>query len=190
MSAPILLLCHSFSVPRLLYLLAPQAPAFLAPSLIEYDTLSCSLLSSITNVLLSSDSLTWIQASRPVKYGCLGFRSAVQLAPSCFLSSAAASQELTSQILPQSLQSIPLLYKDEALSCWSFRIQIRFCPQVCRQKAWDLPHITYTQDFLLSNTPDVTSRARLMAVFAPETGAWLQALPISALGLRMDDDTA
>ena len=187
----ILLLRHSFSIPRLLYLLR-TAPAFLAPSLVEYDTLSCSLLSSITNVPLSSDSLTWIQASLPVKYGGLGFRSAVQLAPSCFLSSAAASQELTSQILPQSLQSIPLLYKDEALSCWSSRIPNPVLPSiedVCRQKAWDLPHITYCQDFLLSNTPDVTSRARLMAVFAPEAGAWLQALPISALGLRMDDDT-
>ena len=74
----ILLLRHSFSIPRLLYLLR-TAPAFLAPSLVEYDTLSCSLLSSITNVLLSSDSLTWIQASLPVKYGSLGFRSAVQL---------------------------------------------------------------------------------------------------------------
>ena len=78
------------------------------------------------------------------------------------------------------------------MSCWSSRIPNPVLPSsedVCRQKAWDLPHITYSQDFLLSNTPDVTSRARLMAVFAPEAGAWLQALPISALGLRMDDDT-
>ena len=32
-------------------------------------------------------------------------------------------------------------------------------------------------------------RARLLAVAAPESGAWLRALPVSALGLRMDDDT-
>ena len=119
----------------------------------------CVTAGRFVTVLLSSDSLTWIQASLPVKYGGLGFRSAVQLAP-CFLSSAAASQELTSQILSQSLQSIPLLYKDEALSCWSSRIPNPVLPSsedVCRQKAWELPHITYTQDFLLLNTPDVTS---------------------------------
>ena len=113
----------------------------------------------------------------------------VQLAPSCFLSSAAASQELIPQILPQSL---PLLYKDEALSCWSARIPDPSLPSTvdaCRQKAWDLPHIKYTQDFLLSNTFDSISRARLMAVLTPEAGAWLQVLSISALGLRMDDET-
>ena len=167
-----------------------RAPAFLAPSLCEYDSVLCSLLSFITNVQLSSDSLTWLQASLPVKYGGLGFRSVVQLAPSCFLSSAAASQELIPQIL--NLQSFLLLYKDEALSCWSAGIPDPSLPSTvdaCRQKAWDLPHIKYTQDFLLSSTSDSISRARLMAVFTSEAGAWLQVLPISALGLRMDDET-
>ena len=42
---------------------------------------------------------------------------------------------------------------------------------------------------LLSEAADDTERARLLAVAAPESGAWLRALPVSALGLRMDDDT-
>ena len=33
------------------------------------------------------------------------------------------------------------------------------------------------------------SRARLLAAHAYESGAWLNALPVSALGLHMDDDT-
>ena len=33
------------------------------------------------------------------------------------------------------------------------------------------------------------SRARLLAAHTRESGAWLNALPVSALGLRMDDDT-
>ena len=52
------------------------APAFLAPySLSEYGSLLCSLLGSVTYVQLSSDSLTWLQASLSVKYGGLGFHS-------------------------------------------------------------------------------------------------------------------
>ena len=33
------------------------------------------------------------------------------------------------------------------------------------------------------------SRARHLAAHTRESGAWLNALPVSALGLRMDDDT-
>ena len=44
-------------------------------------------------------------------------------------------------------------------------------------------------DLLLENAPDDVSRARLLAVSAPESGAWLHALPVSSLGLRMDDNT-
>ena len=113
----------------------------------------------------------------------------VQLALSYFLSSAAATQELIPLILPHSMQCVPFLYKD---ACWSTRIPNPVLPSSddeCHQKAWDLPNITFTQDLLLSNAPDDISQARLMAVFAPEAGAWLQALPISALSLRMEDET-
>ena len=42
---------------------------------------------------------------------------------------------------------------------------------------------------LLENASDDLARARLLASFSKESGAWLHALPISTLGLRMDDNT-
>ena len=41
---------------------------------------------------------------------------------------------------------------------------------------------------LLDNAPDARSRARLLAVAIKESGAWLHALSISAVGLRKNDD--
>ena len=42
--------------------------------------------------------------------------------------------------------------------------------------------------YILAAAPDTTARARLLAATKKETGAWLHALPISSLGLRMDDE--
>ena len=42
---------------------------------------------------------------------------------------------------------------------------------------------------LLDEASDDVSRARLLAAATKESGAWLHALPVSSLGLRMDDDS-
>ena len=44
-------------------------------------------------------------------------------------------------------------------------------------------------DQLLQGASDCRSRARLLAAATKESGAWLHALPVSSLGLRMDDHT-
>ena len=44
-------------------------------------------------------------------------------------------------------------------------------------------------DKLLSDATDNVDRARLLASFSPWSGDWLQALPLSSVGLKMDNTT-
>ena len=112
-----LLLRHSLAIPKLLYLLR-TSPCFLSPSLKIYDDELRATICSSFNIHLTESDSSWIQSILPVNCGGLGIRSAVQLAPSAFLASAAAS-ELAHMILPTNMQPTQLSYVDEALVIWS-----------------------------------------------------------------------
>ena len=114
----IILLCYSFAIPKLLYTIR-TSPCFLSPELQEYDNLLRSIVSGIVNIHFDKEDPTWTQATLPVKNGGLEIRSAVQLALSAYLASAAACSELVFHILPpQILSSIPTLYQEEAKIMW------------------------------------------------------------------------
>ena len=142
-------------------------------------------MSSVTNIHFTADDPAWTQATLPVRFGGLGIRSAMQLAPSAFLASAAASLSLIKTIVAAHLQSLPVPHKDLALTMWS---QGHENPPPSGtaarvQKSWDMCKVVKTAESLLENAPDD------MAVSTKESGAWLHALPISSVGLRMDDNT-
>ena len=186
----ILLLRNSFAIPKLLYNLR-TSPCFLSTTLQEYDTLLMSIVSNIVNINFKLDDPAWSQATLPVKFGGLGIRSAVQLAPSAFLASAAACSDLVFHILPSRLQSSPLPYKNEAMAQWSQGHDMS-PPEGANQhhqKVWDSVRVSAASDKLLEDAPDVMSRARLLAASAHESGVWLNAPPCSSLGLRMDNNT-
>ena len=186
----ILLLKHSFALPKLLYNLR-TAPCFLSPALQEYDSTLKSIVSTIANVHFGEDDSTWLQAILPVKLVGLGIRNAVQLAPSAFLASAAASSDLVHHIIPPTLQGSPIPHVDVANTQWSDGVSTA-PPEGetrCSQKVWDTIKATAMADHLLSDVSDPRSRARLLASRTKEPGASLNVLPISSLGLRMDDNT-
>ena len=113
----ILLLRHALAIPKLLYSLR-TSPCFASSELVTYDNVLRATTSSVTNTHLGEQDSSWIQATLPVKYGGLGIRSAVQLAPSAFLASAAASSNLVHQILPDRLRGASYTSREEALAAW------------------------------------------------------------------------
>ena len=183
-----LLLQHSFAIPKVLYVLR-TAPCFLSPELARFDESLRHLVCVILNVPLDDNS-AWLQASLPVRSGGIGIRRSMQLAPSVFLASAACCSELIPLILPPPLptSSDPLV--EEALSLWQATHDNPppSYPSSHHQHIWDSAVVEASFNALMVSAPNTQSRARLLAVTCPESGAWLHPMPISSVGLRMDDD--
>ena len=185
----LLVLRHSFSTPCLQHLLRGMLCTG-HPLLSDYDSSLRSILTSITNTTLSDSA--WCQASLPIGLGGLGVRKAVDLASSCFLSSAHGAEALVSAILGgvSILSHDPLV--QVALQDWKLRAggvdTTTPSGSLHMQKAWDTPIATHLFQALVSDAPDEYSKARLQASSAPHAGDWLKVVPVSALGLRLDDE--
>ena len=68
---------------------------------------------------------------------------------------------------------------------WSERLEASAPPpaDAPRQKAWDTPAASLKA--LAEGASDTSTQARLLTACRNESGAWLQALPVSSLGLQM-----
>ena len=146
-------------------------------------------LSIITNVNITDEQ--WRQASLPVKAAGIGVRSVMSIAPSAFLSSSTSTQQLQTLLLDKCAWQLSDQHFDNVLDDWCQRhypVQPPTGTNASKQRSWDMPSVDATFNSLFAAQPDDYHRARLTAVKAPHSGDWLNALPITLCGLRLEDE--
>lgn len=181
----LLILKNALSAPKLIYILR-TSPCSGNQALVEFDATLRTSLTTIANCSLSD--IAWTQATLPVSKGGLGIRSVAALAPSAYLASAAATRDLQLRLLPSDLIDGEL---DRALTIWSSRLSQPNPPvllNAMRQAAWDAPVVAETVDTISRQIKDPYHMARWKAALDPHSGDWLNALPISSIGLRLNDE--
>ena len=121
-------------------------------------------------------------------------RSAISLASSAYLASAASTADRVNTLLPARLHQLPLdASVKSALLAWQAAVGPSVTPPMsahaARQRAWDEPCCRRLAADLLEAAADDQARARLQASQQSTSGAWLEALPIASVGLRLDNET-
>ena len=182
------ILRHALALPRLLYTLR-TCPTFLHIDILAtYDSLLKDILSSVLNIRFIGTQFQ--QACLPVNNGGLGVRSAVMLAPSAFLASAAGTSHLVLLLLPDYITRDTDTSRAAALALWRSRVPTNTSPPAsAQQKVWDALCVAHNLRQMTEQLTMPTDRARLNASQRKEAGTWLSALPAASLGLRMDDET-
>jgi len=185
----LIILRNALSLPKLMYILR-TSPCFDNDKLNLFDDFCRQGISSIVNVSLND--IQWSQVSLPVNAGGLGIRKASDIALPAYLASAVGSSSLMLQILPSHLRSTNDPTRDLALAAWSLASDFSPAPPetvAFKQKSWDRIIVTKTQDHLLANATDDYDKARLRATFSKNSGDWLNAIPLSSVGLRLDNES-
>lgn len=164
-----------------------SAPCFDHPTLNNIDKIIRSCIGNITNTCLTDNQ--WKQASLPVRDGGLGIRSVSSLAQSAFLASVSSTLYLQS-LLTEKCAALPNSHFDSLKCKWSslHTIPTPTGLQATKQKSWDEPFIKNSCNELRNELLDNYHRACFNAASAPHSGDWLQALPITSCGLRLDDE--
>ena len=186
------LLRNVLAAPRLMYLLR-TAPCTDSPVLPLFDATIRESLSATLNVDINDER--WTQASLPVRWGGLAIRSVVLLAPSAYLASAASTAALTSTLLPARLRSIEDSGIATSISAWNklttdnMQTSQTPPPSSSSQRAWDDACCKMQMEKLIAASTDQVEHARLLAACSPGSGDWLDAMPLSSVGLKMDNAT-
>src|SRR6218665_91415 len=121
--------------------------------------------------------------------GGLGIRRASSLGLPAFLASAASTLRLQTLILTSFLVT-PDAHVHSMTSEWISKTESNDADSLPthQQALCDKPLLKQTVKSLFLRTADQYNTARLKAVSSPHAGDWLNALPKTACGLRLDDE--
>ncbi|GAU91574.1 hypothetical protein RvY_03802 [Ramazzottius varieornatus] len=179
------LLKNCLSIPKLLYVLGSSPAYRWTQSLHDFDDVIRRCTAKIVNI--DMDDSAWRQASLPVANGGLGLRCAAELALPAYLASVHATHSLVSQICSETDLDAAVV---EGITLWRTSCNVEPPPGLTRsvQKLWDTPPVESSFRALLEQSSP-TDKARLHAVSTKESGAWLNALPVSTLGNLLEDNS-
>ena len=180
------LLKHSFSIPKLTYLLR-SAPCFNSKVLKKYDSLLKISLEKVINIKLSDRNWTF-QSTLPVALGGLRVRSAVNLSLPAFLSSVHACSTHVRKLLPNFHNILDDSYYKSAKILYLEKIgnNSSFLGNPSVQAAWDMQYAKLKHEKLISSSTSDLKKARVLAVFSKQASSWLNAIPKASLGLKIN----
>ena len=184
------LLKNCLAIPKLLYILR-ASPCYENDELLIYDEALKEALTTLLNIDLGGGR--WEQASLPVWAGGLGIRGSGLLAPSAFLSSLQGSELLVGQLLQTAGMGGEDPLRAGALAAWvraggGDMVHPPLPATAHKQAAWDRPICEAVVERLTAAcAADAADSARMRAVRSQGAGDWLHAIPLTNLGLRLDD---
>ena len=181
------LLKNCFAIPKLTYFLR-CAPTFKNTATLQlYDQEMRNSLQKILNVELKEEAFN--QSSLPVKQGGLGVRMATDIALPAFLSSGYGSESTSRTLLPDYINTTDYQELTDARDLWSQMLNNNAWQPTnfTLQALWDAPLYVKKYQDLLNSATNPTEKARLWAVGAEQASAWLNAVPATSLGLKLDN---
>ena len=138
------------------------------------------------------DEKSWEQCCLPTAYGGVGVRCASDISLPAFLSSAIGAREGMNNLLPQHILENDYQALVDAEIAWKEALNNNDAMQPENphlQASWDLTLSNFKYEQLLENAHSQQDKARLRAVASEHVSDWLNAQPLPALGLKMDDST-
>jgi hypothetical protein len=179
------LLRGSLGLPRWLHLFR-SSPCFRSPLLSKLNSTLRDSVSALFNVDLPD--CAWSQCTLPVRWGGMGIRDVVDLAPSAYLSSCFSVNSMVESLVQEVSKAAFRSSIDTAISHWQAFGDVTLPDTSLRgfQKAWDDSICSLRVGGLLSSA-DPVARARILASGAVDSGSWIHAVPISNLGLHLSD---
>ena len=181
----LILLRASFSAPRVQHLLR-CSPSVDHVALDKFDNLLRSAIGRITNCDLSDSQ--WLQATLTIKEGGLGVRRVASLALPAFLASAVSSLPLQDAILSSGCGQ-----QDTFLAAYQTTWSSMYGPppvssSLHKQSVWDKPGMLCDKARVVAGLNSERQKASFLAASSRHSGDWLMALPITACGLKLDDE--